>query len=114
MSGIKGTIKRRHGHVINGSKDIPNIIPEDGFEFSSWEPDAPHNKKVVSDINFIAICTPIPVPPVNDEVVPTNDTVGPDTVQPEFSNVRFDGGDHGKIKGVDTIRAKNGEPVSRQ
>lgn len=34
-----------------------------------------------------------------------------ETAQPEFSNVRFDGGEHGKIKGIDIIRAKNGEPV---
>ena len=111
MSGIKGAIKRRHGHILNGSKDIPNIIPEEGFEFSSWEPDAPHNKKVESDINFTAICTPIPVQPVTDEDTPTNDIVELENTQPEFSNVRFDGGDHGKIKGIDTIRAKNGEPV---
>ena len=111
MSGIKGTIKRRHGHVLNGGKDIPNIIPGDGFEFSSWEPDAPHNRKVESDINFTAICTPIPAPPVSEETAPTNDIVESETAQPEFSNVRFDGGEHGKIKGIDTIRAKNGEPV---
>lgn len=112
FSGVKGVIKRRHGHVLNGNKDIPVVIPEDGYEFSSWEPDAPHNRTVESDMTFTAVCSKIVVPPPTEEPV-VND-VDETTVQPEeppFSNVRFDGGEHGRIKGLDTVRAKNGEPV---
>ena len=111
MTGIKGTIKRRHGHVLNGNKDIPNIIPSDGFEFSSWEPDAPHNKKVESDLNFTAVCLEIPVqsPPVEEPRIDELITVG--NQEPQFSNVYFNSGENGNIKGIDTIQAKNGEPV---
>lgn len=111
LSGVKGTIKRRHGHILNGNKDIPVIIPDDGYEFSSWEPDAPHNRKVESDLTYTAICTKVQIPveaPIIENVQEEQPAL---TAEPTFSNVRFNGGDYGRVKGLDTIRAKDGEPV---
>lgn len=112
FAGVKGVIKRRHGHILNGNKDIPMVIPEDGYEFSSWEPDAPHNRTIESDMTFTAVCSKIIAPPPVEE--PVEQIAAETPAQPErpsFSSVRFDGGEHGRIKGLDTIRAKNGEPV---
>lgn len=108
--GCDTVIRRRHGYVLGGVQDIPNVQPEDGFEFTSWEPDAPHNKVVESDMTFTAICSPKP----QAEVEPVAESVAEEPVAPEaptFSDVRFDPGDKGKLKGARAVQAMNGKPL---
>lgn len=112
LVGVKGVIKRRHGHILNGNKDIPNVVPEEGYEFSSWEPNAPQNKKVESNLNFVAVCTKLPEEAPVEQIIETSAEESISTTEePTFSNVRFNGGNQGKIKGIDSIKAKNGVPI---
>jgi hypothetical protein len=114
FTGVDSVIKRKHGHILNGARDIPNVVPGDGFEFSSWEPDAPHNKVVESDMTFIAVCSKAPVQdgltteeepavaPFVEEPVPEETT---------YSNVQFDPANNGKLKGPSAVQAQNGRPL---
>ena len=111
FTGVSGSIKRKHGHVLSGINDIPNVLPDDGYEFTAWEPDAPHNKVVDSDLSFTAVCTPIPqvVPEEpSSPLPPVEETV---SEVPSYSNVKFDPGLHGKLKGASAMQAKNGTPI---
>lgn len=110
LSGVTGTIKRKHGHILNGNKDIPTVTPDNGYSFSAWEPDAPHNKAVESDMVFTAVCSPVPVPETAEET-PNEPTPAEEPQTPTFSNVNFNAGEHGKLKGAKSIMAENGKPV---
>lgn len=110
LSGITGTIKRKHGHILNGSKDIPTVSPDNGYTFSAWEPDAPHNKTVESDMVFTAICSPVPIPETAEES-PDEPKPIEEPQAPTFSNVNFNAGEHGKLKGAKSIMVENGKPV---
>lgn len=115
FAGVETVIKRKHGHVLNGSRDIPTVIPDEGFEFTSWEPDAPHNKVVESDLSFTAVCSQIPKPvePVDEEppvIIPAEEENEPD--KPIFRDVRFDSGNSGILKGPNAVRATNGKPLN--
>lgn len=112
FTGVESVIKRKHGHVLNGARDIPNVIPDEGYEFSSWEPDAPHNKVVESDLTFTAVCTEAvtPVEPEPEEepvVAPVVEEPVPE--MPTFSNVQFDPANNGKLKGPSAVQAQNGK-----
>ena len=111
FTGVDSIIRRKHGHVLNGLRDIPNVVPDEGYEFSSWEPDAPHNKAVISDLTFTAVCTPAPqiVPEESGSSLPSVEQTTPEA--PSYSNVRFDSGLHGKLKGTSAMQAKNGIPI---
>ena len=50
------SILRKHGHILQGSKDIPEIKVENHFAFIEWIPYAPQGKPVECDIDFIAVC----------------------------------------------------------
>ncbi len=114
FTGVDTVIKRKHGHILNGTRDIPNVVPDEGYEFSSWEPDAPHNKVVESDLTFTAVCTekatPIePTPEIEPIVAPLAEEPLPET--PTFSNVQFDPANNGKLKGPSAVQAQNGKPL---
>ena len=115
ITGIEPVIKRKHGHVLNGPRDIPNVIPNDGYEFTSWEPDAPHNKVVDSDLTFTAVCTEVPI---QAEPTPEEEPIVTPVVEesiPEitsFSNVQFDPANNGKLKGPSAVQAENGKPLN--
>lgn len=47
---------RKYGHTLEGSQDIPEVIPDKYYEFVKWEPDAPQGKKVQKDQTYTAIC----------------------------------------------------------
>lgn len=114
FTGVESVIKRKHGHILNGARDIPNVVPEEGYEFSSWEPDAPHNKVVESDMTFTAICTKVesPVEPViEEEPIEAPIMEEPITETPSFSNVQFDPANNGKLKGPSALQAQNGKPL---
>ena len=49
------SILRKHGHILQGSKDIPEIKVENHFAFIEWIPYAPQGKPVECDIDFIAL-----------------------------------------------------------
>ncbi len=114
FTGVDPVIKRKHGHVLNGPRDIPNVVPDEGFELSSWEPDAPHNKVVESDLTFTAVCsekvTPVePAPEVEPVVAPVTEETLPET--PTFSNVKFDPANNGKLKGPSALMVQNGKTL---
>lgn len=118
FTGVESVIKRKHGHTLSGPVDIPNVVPDEGFEFSSWEPDAPHNKVVESDLVFTAVCTPIPQ--VTEPEVDHKDeipVVEPQIEQPledapTFSEVKFDPASFGKLKkGARAVQVQNGKAV---
>ncbi len=115
FTGVDSVIKRKHGHVLNGGQDIPIVVPEEGYEFSSWEPDAPHNRVVESDLTFTAVCTERILP---DEPVTTAEPVIEPVVEepmsegPTSSNVQFDAANDGKLKGPSSVRAQNGIPLN--
>ena len=114
FTGVESTLKRKHGHILNGTRDIPNVVPDEGYEFSSWEPDAPHNKVVESDMIFTAVCTEIanPVEPATEENAIADAPVEQPAVEtPTFSNVQFDPANNGKLKGTRALQAQNGKPL---
>lgn len=47
---------RKHGHVLQGAKDIPVIVPEKHFSFVEWLPEAPQGKSVTQDVTYTAVC----------------------------------------------------------
>lgn len=47
---------RKHGHVLQGQNDIPNIIPDNHYAFVEWQPEAPQGKPVNGDLTYYAIC----------------------------------------------------------
>lgn len=114
FTGVDSVIKRKHGHILNGARDIPNVVPGDGFEFSSWEPDAPHNKVVESDMTFIAVCSKAPIQDgltteEEPEVAPFVEEPVPEEMT--YSNVQFDPANNGKLKGPSAVQAQNGRPL---
>lgn len=120
FTGVDSVIRRKHGHTLSGPIDIPTVIPDEGYEFSSWEPDAPHNKVVDSDLLFTAICTPAPKidePVAVAEPEPEAPTIVPHIEEPEkndptFSEVKFDPANFGKLKkGVRATQVQNGKVV---
>lgn len=118
FTGVESVIKRKHGHTLSGPIDIPNVVPDEGYEFSSWEPDAPHNKVVDSDMVFTAVCTPIPqvteAEPGAKEDIPviTPHIEEPVEETPTFSDVKFDPGNFGKLKkGARAIQVQNGKAI---
>lgn len=47
---------RKHGHVLQGARDIPQVKAADGCSFVRWEPTAPQGKAVTEDLVFTAVC----------------------------------------------------------
>jgi len=47
---------RKHGHVLQGQTDIPNIVPDKHYAFVEWQPEAPQGKQVNGDLTYYAIC----------------------------------------------------------
>lgn len=118
FTGVDSVIKRKHGHILSGPVDIPNVVPDEGYEFSSWEPDAPHNRVVDSNLVFTAICTPMPQ--VNEPEPKTEDEVPfiepsieePVKETPTFSEVKFDAANFGKLKkGARAVQVQNGKAI---
>ena len=110
------SINRRYGHILYGDKDIPRVIPDDGYSFKEWVPEAPHGKEVKSDMVYTAVCVK------NAEVIKPPEVDGPgsggDVVvsDPEvFDNnkclVFFSAGDHGSLSGQDQIEKSVGETI---
>lgn len=48
-------ISRKHGYTL-GAGDVPEVSVSDGYAFVRWDPDAPHGKQVLSDMEFTAVC----------------------------------------------------------
>lgn len=47
---------RKHGHVLQGKNDIPDIVPDVHYAFVEWLPEAPQGKPVNGDVTYYAIC----------------------------------------------------------
>lgn len=48
-------IKRRHGHVLTGLKDVPELYPSDGYRVQGWRPDSPFNTTIDRNLTFTAV-----------------------------------------------------------
>ncbi|MBR5102901.1 MAG: S8 family serine peptidase [Muribaculaceae bacterium] len=91
LHGKPLTFIRHHGYRLNHQTDIPDVIPNEGYEFKGWEPDDPHGKEVLDDMSFKAVCVPkeIGVAPIVE--VPK---------EPEMVNVYFDADGKGTLSGA--------------
>lgn len=112
------TINRRYGHILHGDKDIPRVIPEDGYIFKEWVPEAPHGKEVKSDLVYTAVCEkPEEIP--NEGTSGTGETKGPGEAEgpsgPENEKrrfqVRFNTGEHGVPLGQAWYEKEEGDAV---
>lgn len=103
------SINRRYGHVIHGDKDIPHVIPGEGFYFKEWIPEAPHGKEVKSDLEYTAVC--------EKEVKPEETTGGVATAvsanegERISCHVRFNAGEQGQTTGRTEYEKFTGEHV---
>lgn len=52
----RNEIMRKHGHALQGARDIPEVIPDKHYAFTQWKPCAPQGKRVETDVEYIAIC----------------------------------------------------------
>lgn len=94
-------INRRYGHILHGERDIPQIIPEEGYFFKEWVPEAPHGKEVKSDLVYTAVCAKIEV-----DGIPG----GSGDSQPENQcQVRFSTGEHGDPMGQAWYQKNKGD-----
>lgn len=50
------SILRKHGHILQGARDIPEVKPEPHHSFAKWTPDAPQGKTVDGDMDYTAVC----------------------------------------------------------
>lgn len=50
------SIIRKHGHILQGQKDIPEVKPDINCSFVEWKPEAPHGKVINEDVTFVAVC----------------------------------------------------------
>ncbi len=65
------------------SKDLPTVMPNEGYSFDGWEPN-PINHKVVKDILFTAKYSKLPEQP---------------PIEPVYVNVSFNSGSSGTLSG---------------
>ena len=107
--GGQQQIFRKHGHALQGARDIPAVFPAEGYVFKEWLPTAPQGRVVDADLEFVAVCavddTPVsPVPPIEEEPAPEQteasqpEAPAPD-LTPKYHAVAFDCGLHGTLNG---------------
>lgn len=80
---------RKHGHVLQGARDIPQVVPADHYGFVRWEPTAPQGQAVTADLFFTAVC---------ERTSPYQ--------------VSFDADEGGLLEGVPFVDKKPNEPLS--
>lgn len=95
------SINRRYGHILHGERDIPRVIPAEGFIFKAWSPDAPHGKIVKDDVVYTAVC-------LKPEVVPGG---GGDDGDPSMLHVNFNLGENGTTTGQTYYEKHPGDMV---
>lgn len=96
---LKGTTSfmRRHGYKLHPGIDVPQVVPDDGFEFVSWMPFDPNNAQVNEDVHFVAQCQKIKTPPPYQAgPAPLPPTPG----GPHVCQVTFDNGGLGALSGT--------------
>lgn len=103
------SINRRYGHILHGDKDIPQVIPEEGYFFQEWEPEAPHGKEVKSDLVYYAVCEKIKGEGNSDDNAGLNNKEGANAHSSFY--VRFNAGEHGTPQGQSLFEKKPGETV---
>lgn len=52
----KDQFLRKHGHVLQGANDIPEVAPATHYSFVEWLPEAPQGKPVNGDVTYRAVC----------------------------------------------------------
>ncbi len=100
----KTSFMRRHGYKLHPGIDVPEVVPNEGFEFVSWMPFDPNNAQVNEDLHFVAMCkesaTPPPyVPPVMPPQ-PEEEPPQPKEPLPPMCRVTFEDGGYGTMSGT--------------
>lgn len=105
------SINRRYGHIIHGDKDIPHVVPLEGYYFKEWIPEAPHGKEVKSDLDYTAVC---------EEEVKTEETAAgiaamagtaANEAESLSCHVRFNVGEQGQTTGQTEYEKSIGDKV---
>ena len=127
-------IARKHNHILQGERDIPQVIPGEHHAFQSWKPYPPQDVKVVSDLTFTAVFVrssdpkdvlpispeqpeddhnPIVNPDIKDPVdpQPIPNTPEDEKAEDTYYNVRFLPGEHGRLEGRTEYTKIKGEYV---
>lgn len=103
------SINRRYGHILHGDKDIPQVIPDEGYFFKEWKPEAPHGKEVKSDLVYTAVCEKPSAPGESLGIAgapPIGEVGGHSSLY-----VRFNAGEHGTPNGQTLFEKTPGETV---
>ena len=106
------SINRRHGHILHGERDIPQVIPSQGYYFKEWIPDAPNGKEVKSDLDYTAVCEKkqTPTSGEGDGLI----TPPPADDGRNRCRVHFNAGDHGSVKGQADCEVFAGERLTSE
>lgn len=105
------SVNRRHGHVLQGDRDIPQVIPDPGFYFKAWVPDAPYGRVVKADLVFTAVC---------EKKDDTSEGSGSSTSTPPIGDgrnrchVHFNAGEHGAAMGTTDFELLAGERMPHE
>ena len=105
------SINRRHGHILQGERDIPQVIPDQGYYFKEWVPEAPHGKEVKSDSVYTAVCERKQTPVDGGDGLTT-----PPPVEDGRNRCRvcFNAGEHGTVQGSTDCELYAGERLTRE
>jgi subtilisin family serine protease len=105
-AGTHGKLAMPIGKVINRkkgykliSKDIPDIVSDEGYSFAGWSPVA-LGYEVVEDCVIAALYNEEQRPPIQEETNPI--------IQEETVKVYFDANNRGTLDGVDSIECIKG------
>lgn len=106
-------LARKHGHVLQGQRDIPVVEAAEGHCFTRWEPAAPQGQPVTADLAFTAVCTPVaPSPPEAAPAfvaAPEPAPAVPETPPVVEHDVTFRPGDFGALEGLASWRVAHGD-----
>lgn len=102
-------INRKQGYEII-SKDIPEVEPNDGYEFIGWTPN-PLGYKVEENTTFKAEYRKIDKP-IQPPVIPPIDPDEPEDEPEPVFNCRFEPGAHGSINGWANISKEQGTRIT--
>ena len=115
-------IHRRHGHVLQGDNDIPQVTAADGYEFKEWTPEPPYGKAVTSNKDYIAVFQAVEsheeqegmVDKPDEEVIDSeNDSGKGDIIDDDQQShtVTFTADDHLKLHGDTRYEKRHNEQI---
>ncbi|MBP5540533.1 MAG: InlB B-repeat-containing protein [Bacteroidales bacterium] len=118
------SILRLKGVILKNEKDIPQVIPDEGYEFIEWQPYDPHDTAVESDLLFTAIFQESPAPPPVDEEsidnaeknneadIEETQVPNPEPNNPIYYNINFHSTQGGSLVGTCHYLKRSGEQIN--